>query len=430
MPGRSALLVVLAITWSSSAMPASPKHLGVASCASSVCHGSVKARSVTRIPQNEYVIWSRHDRHRNAYKTLLTPASRRIAANLGLANAHEADVCLDCHADNVPPAQRGERFQINDGVTCEACHGGAGAYIDSHTQKHLSHADRVESGLLPIDDIDVRAALCFSCHLGNADKSADHRIMGAGHPRLSFELDTFSVLQPAHYVVDEDYLAEKWAGDHLVTWVQGQISAARHTLSQIEGTVLRKDAVFPELSMFDCHACHHSLDDIRWQQQSRIMLPPGTIRLNDVGFLMLLPITRVIVPEMATPLEQQIVALHRATLKPAELEQAIIALARSLATLQREIQPAKLTGTGSKLLQAIVQMGRDGIFRDYAAAEQAVIAIDLLLNQTAQRHEAGAWVEQMYRAVAVENGFSAAALRSVMGQFPGKGGGSGEHRDD
>ncbi len=284
MPGRSALLVVLAITWSSSAMPASPKHLGVASCASSVCHGSVKARSVTRIPQNEYVIWSRHDRHRNAYKTLLTPASRRIAANLGLANAHEADVCLDCHADNVPPAQRGERFQINDGVTCEACHGGAGAYIDSHTQKHLSHADRVESGLLPIDDIDVRAALCFSCHLGNADKSADHRIMGAGHPRLSFELDTFSVLQPAHYVVDEDYLAEKWAGDHLVTWVQGQISAARHTLSQIEGTVLRKDAVFPELSMFDCHACHHSLDDIRWQQQSRIMLPPGTIRLNDVGF--------------------------------------------------------------------------------------------------------------------------------------------------
>jgi hypothetical protein len=33
-------------------------HLGVASCASGVCHGSVRPRSGTRVLQNEYVTWS------------------------------------------------------------------------------------------------------------------------------------------------------------------------------------------------------------------------------------------------------------------------------------------------------------------------------------------------------------------------------------
>ena len=76
-------------------------HLGVATCASGVCHGSVRAREATAVSQNEYVIWSRRDRHRAAYNTLLTDQSKSIAKNLGLKNAHEADMCLDCHADNV-----------------------------------------------------------------------------------------------------------------------------------------------------------------------------------------------------------------------------------------------------------------------------------------------------------------------------------------
>ncbi|MFT7132328.1 MAG: hypothetical protein ACI81O_001037, partial [Cyclobacteriaceae bacterium] len=47
----------------------SQKHLGVASCASGVCHGSVRPRSGTRVLQNEYVTWSQRDRHRIAYQT-------------------------------------------------------------------------------------------------------------------------------------------------------------------------------------------------------------------------------------------------------------------------------------------------------------------------------------------------------------------------
>ena len=101
------------------------KHQGVASCASSFCHGALNEKSTYTVLQNEYITWTRHDRHAKAYNTLLTDESKRIAANLGLKNAHTADMCLDCHADNVQDSQRGVLFDISDGVGCEACHGGA-----------------------------------------------------------------------------------------------------------------------------------------------------------------------------------------------------------------------------------------------------------------------------------------------------------------
>ncbi|MDG1000804.1 MAG: multiheme c-type cytochrome, partial [Pseudomonadales bacterium] len=205
-------------------------HLGVATCASGVCHGSVRAREATAVSQNEYVIWSRRDRHRAAYNTLLTDQSKSIAKNLGLKNAHEADMCLDCHADNVAVENRGERFQISDGVGCEACHGGSETYISTHVDDAATHASNIEDGLYPSDDPRARAKLCLSCHLGTSEKMASHNIMGAGHPRISFELDTFNWLQPAHYNLDEDYRAEKWAGSSLELWTIGQVEAARQTL--------------------------------------------------------------------------------------------------------------------------------------------------------------------------------------------------------
>ena len=50
---------------------------------------------------------------------------------------------------------------------------------------------------------------CLSCHFGDETKFVTHRLMGAGHPRLSFELDTFTAIEPAHFDVDDDYRARK-----------------------------------------------------------------------------------------------------------------------------------------------------------------------------------------------------------------------------
>ena len=118
-------------------------HEGVASCATSVCHGKVSADPASNVWLNEYRIWLRQDYHSRAYRTLQTAQSQAIAAKLGLPSAQGAKICLDCHADNVPAEARGRRFQISDGVGCEACHGGGGRWLESHAESTTSHADNL-----------------------------------------------------------------------------------------------------------------------------------------------------------------------------------------------------------------------------------------------------------------------------------------------
>jgi len=101
------------------------RHMGVSTCSSTVCHGSVKSNGNYNVQLNEYITWSHQDSHAKAYTVLLNERSRNIAAKLGIPEASKAKICLDCHADNVPENMRGREFNLSDGVGCEACHGGA-----------------------------------------------------------------------------------------------------------------------------------------------------------------------------------------------------------------------------------------------------------------------------------------------------------------
>ena len=85
------------------------KHMGVTSCASSVCHGAVTPSKTYDVLLNEYVTWSHDDAHSKAFNVLRSLKSRAIAAKLGIGDPAVAKECLDCHTDNVPPQQRGEK---------------------------------------------------------------------------------------------------------------------------------------------------------------------------------------------------------------------------------------------------------------------------------------------------------------------------------
>ena len=61
------------------APPADGVHLGVASCAGSTCHGAVQPLKGSVVAQNEYIIWSRQDKHAKAYAVLSDERSQRIA---------------------------------------------------------------------------------------------------------------------------------------------------------------------------------------------------------------------------------------------------------------------------------------------------------------------------------------------------------------
>lgn len=168
------------------------RHEGVATCASSLCHGSTQPlKAFDSALQNEYTTWSQFDPHSNAYKVLLNKRSQEIARRLGIGPAHEAPACLACHSDAVPAAKRGVKFQLDDGVGCESCHGGAEKWLATHYQSpRIPRSEHLANGLVALEKPEVLAGTCLGCHVGDQNRYANHRMMAAGHPRLVFELDT------------------------------------------------------------------------------------------------------------------------------------------------------------------------------------------------------------------------------------------------
>ena len=361
-------------------------HTGVATCAASQCHGSAVPRDGSNVLQNEYVTWTQDDPHANAYEVLSNDVSRAIARRLGLESASTAGICLDCHTDNVPAYQRGERFQVSDGVGCESCHGGAENWVSTHYNvPAVSHSDSVAAGLYPTDDVSDRAELCLSCHLGTRDKFATHRIMAAGHPRLSFELDTFTELwrtagrQP-HYRVDADYGERKNSASHTQTWAGGLLAEGRQRLALIRDRQFAGAGMFPELGLYDCHACHRTMKTVQWRSLPRHGgAGPGVPFLNDGSFVMILALANAVAPNDAPQVEAALKELHRAGSASVEsIRNAALELDGVLAGMQSRLSGGSLGNRERAILEEILSFGAEGNFLDYVSAEQAFMAVQML----------------------------------------------------
>jgi hypothetical protein len=356
---------------------AAHKHLGVASCASSVCHGATQAFKESNVMQNEFALWQEFDPHATkAWQALTGAEGQAIARKLGLGDATTAKVCLDCHADNVPAEKRGEKFQLADGVGCEACHGGSELWISSHAEKSATHADNLAKGLYPTEDPVKRAELCLSCHMGTTDRMITHRIMGAGHPRLAFELDTFTWLNP-HYQIDDDYIARKGDWNGVRDWAVGQGVAAANLLDVLLDEQAGFQGIFPELVLFDCHACHKPMSAGKWAPRQGTGLGPGAVRLNDSNLVMFRLVLAVVDKGASDRLLAQTRALHQATLRD---RAATLAAARALRDTIRSELPkvgahAFDEGALSPILASVLADAERGEFRDFAAAEQAAMAV-------------------------------------------------------
>jgi hypothetical protein len=351
------------------------KHLGAASCASSVCHGASEPLPQSNVMQNEFALWQEVDPHARAFAVLGQPKSQAIARNLGLGDARNAGICLDCHANNVPQAMRGEKFQVDDGVSCESCHGGSEQWIASHTTKDTPHADNLAKGLYPTSEPVARAKLCLSCHMGTADRMITHRIMGAGHPRLSFELDTFTWLNP-HYQIDDDYVARKGAFNGARDWGVGQGVAALNLLDQLTNAKLAWQGIFPELVLFDCHACHKRMSSGTWAARPSTGLGPGVVRLYDANLLIYRYVVGLVDTGASTQLAQQTKSLHQATTQSKEATMAAANRLKGVidGSLSKVAAFDFNAGALSRIMAAISADADRGDFNDYAAAEQAAMA--------------------------------------------------------
>lgn len=399
------------------------KHLGPATCASSVCHGANQRGANSDILLNEFSVWQQTDPHAKSYATLGTAESKRIATKLGLGDPRSAAVCLDCHTDHPAEAMRGDKFLMTDGVGCEACHGGAEKWISTHTEANRDRALSISEGLYPTDQPVARAKLCLSCHMGTRDRMITHRIMGAGHPRLSFELDTFTWLNP-HYEIDQDYVRRKGEFNGARDWAIGQGISAVNLLDILTDERKGWNGIFPELVLFDCHACHRPMSGRQWGPRPGTGLGPGVVRLNDANLVMFRHVLSVVDPRASEDILAGTRALHQATLVSRDRTFAAANALKAKVDGQLDKVAAYEFGpdTLGKVLDSLIRDADRGEFRDFAGAEQAALAAQSVVvafetaRQLGDADAAGlrAGVDRLYASVEREDAYNMGNFVSAL----------------
>jgi hypothetical protein len=382
-----AFLLALTVGGGASAADAPGTHEGVATCGGSTCHGRL-APTGKEVRQNELITWqdttSAAGTHSQAWQVLNRSRAQGIAQRLGLGPAGNAKECLGCHAE--PAAARGSKFQISDGVGCEACHGGSGGWLVSHYAVNATHADNVKNGMTAMEDPRTRAGVCLDCHFGSAKSGqfVTHKMMAAGHPRVSFELDLYSALQ-RHYDFDADYVKRKPLASGIKFWAVGQAMAVERALSLYADGVHTNEGAFPEFYFFDCQSCHRRISDepnaaLTAEANPGRPLPPGTPPFNDENMIMLSAIAHVAAPGEGASFDAAARAFHTAMAQTHDTTAAAAQLAAAARVLANGLAGHAFSRAETFAALEAVLSGAAARYTDYEGGAQAVMAADTLLN--------------------------------------------------
>lgn len=397
-------------------------HEGVASCAGSTCH-SRQVDSGPVVQQNELITWqdrsSPAGAHSRAWQVLRLPRAQAITAKLGYGPAEKAKECLSCHAE--PAGATGPKFLVSDGVGCESCHGPSSAWLASHYTVDGNHQANLAKGMRKLEDPKVRADVCLDCHFGS-DKPyqfVTHKIMAAGHPRVSFELDLFSSLQQ-HWRADAKYAARKQPAGPVKTWAVGQAMAVDRALT-LYGQ--RSGGAFPEFYFFDCHSCHRRISDEpdarpAWRENPGRPIDAGQPPFNDENMIMLSAAARVVDPPLAARLAGDSRAFHEAMrVDRGATQQA----ARRLAATARQLADAFAREDFSEaetlaIIDSIVANETSRRYTDYTGSAQAVMAVDTLATALGIRNRVRGSLNNAYAQVRDPNSYRPDAFRASLNQ--------------
>lgn len=88
--------------------------------------------------------------------------------------------CMQCHGTAVSGKENSE---VEEGVSCESCHGPGSGYKDPHTEgdpqlglERPGYKKGLQLGMMELKDLSVRAKTCVKCHY-----ITDQKLIGAGH---------------------------------------------------------------------------------------------------------------------------------------------------------------------------------------------------------------------------------------------------------
>ncbi|MBV9553997.1 MAG: hypothetical protein JO032_14540, partial [Alphaproteobacteria bacterium] len=337
-----------------------------------------------------------------------------------------ANLCLDCHTDNVSDDRRGPQFNVADGIGCEACHGGALPWLGTHVQG-VDHKLNVAAGMYPMDQPVARAERCLACHVGNDSKFVAHRMMGAGHPPMPFELDTYVAIEPAHFTVTPSYVQRKGRPNDLQFWAIGQAVDVRQRMDLIVDQKHAPKGIDYELSLFDCQSCHHSMAELQWRARASTGLPPGRIKLYDATTVMLQVAAARVAPDAAKALHDHMLALHAAT---ADNWDAVKREAGAVRDAANKLIPQLAGHEFSKddaraIGNAVIATALEGSDFDYSGAQQQVMALESVVAamrglgfvDDSQLARLDAAMKALYAAVANDQTYSPDTYADALKAF-------------
>lgn len=280
------------------------KAVGMAGCLAAACHGAPADKSLNGDRGNDCwqssgSCWAAADPHTAAY-SLLTDSPRRAvkvtAAQImakyrpGVRATDDAR-CLACHTN---PALADKEPQPDivalreQGVSCEACHGNAGQWLQPHTSWK---GDRTEvykaTGLKLLYDLGERALACAGCHVGAPAgdglpvRDMNHDMIAAGHPRLDFDFAEYQRRLPRHWQEKDRTKgsATPRETNEAQVWYVGRVAHAEAACRLLASRAERSEAndhrsPWPEFAEFNCAACHHNLhaatdEDEHWRKDDK-----------------------------------------------------------------------------------------------------------------------------------------------------------------
>jgi len=422
------VLIAVAVWMSASSLPAAAdqkmeggggsKYIGAGSCSATACHGGVQPRTITRILQNEYSIWAVQDPHAKAYRSLENSVSQRMGKILGIGDPTKAQKCLVCHALDVPPEKRGREFDISDGVSCESCHGPASAWLGPHTQKDWPHEKNLALGMTDQRGLDSRAERCLDCHLGNAKQQVDHEMIGAGHPDLVFELDSYTAIMPPHWKLPED------PNFGLRDWSVGQAVDLRETLKRLERHA--RSGQWPEYADMDCFACHHSLTkpENSWRQERGYAgRQAGAPPFNTAHYAVFRLLARELDSRAADELETAMDAVYknvgRYSTPSKEVADNAARAGRIAEDLVGKVNSARFDRSmTARLLAAVAANGNKLADEDTRTAEQAAMTLDSLYisysKQGGQQPGVRSAIDGLFKLLDNPSAYNAPQFRAQM----------------
>ncbi|MGH8598692.1 MAG: hypothetical protein ACREXT_18730, partial [Gammaproteobacteria bacterium] len=315
----------------------------------------------------------------------------------------------------------GPSFALEAGVGCESCHGAGGTFLAAHVQPTSRHASNVAAGLYPTTDPTARATLCLSCHQGDATRQMTHRLYGAGHPRLRFELDTYSALQPAHFKADADYRRRKPSPSHFRWWSTGQLRAAHRWLVEPRGAT---PGLFPELARFDCHSCHRGIN-VDPEYRPRPGLAAGGLSLNDASLVVLRALMALVLPEDFAAFKADSRALQATLNSPALHAQAARRLRATVDHLTTALTAREETAAdGRTVINALLMEAVQEQPLSFSAAESIAMSVATLLTAEFEHQrlsaeefkQVSARLDRVFAAVSDEQSYRSRAFSAALAE--------------